>query len=621
MASVLPEIAAEGKGTLTDACDSKGRPASRATTGGWGCAAMILGAELFERMTTLGIAVNLAPYMTGTMHLGSAAAANTVTNFIGTSFMLCLLGGFIADSYLGRYLTIAVFTAVQSTVSSLVLAPPIYPSEIYIKHRNRSMQGVVVLTVSTVASGLRPAPCADVTGQSPDCVPADGKQLGMLYLGLYMTALGTGGLKSSVSGFGSDQFDESDDGERKKMMRFFNWFYFFVSIGALLAVTVLVYVQDNIGRRWGYGICAVGILAGLGVFLAGTRRYRFKKLVGSPLTQVAAVTAAAWSKRALPLPSDPSMLYDLDDAAATGEDLKGKQKLPHSKECRFLDHAAIINRAAGESPAEASKWMLCTRTDVEEVKQVARMLPIWATTIMFWTIHAQMTTFAVEQAALMDRGIGSSVFLIPAGSLTVFLVGSILLTVPLYDRLVAPIARRVTGNPHGLSPLQRVFVGLFLSITGMAAGALIERHRLTSSEHGVMLTVFLLMPQFLLVGAGEAFTYMGQLDFFLRECPKGMKTMSTGLFLSTCALGFFFSTVIVTIVHKVTGHGTNGSGGWLDNDLNQGRLDYFYWLLAVMSTVNLVFFTVAARGYVYKEKRLADAGIELADEEVMIGGH
>uniref|UniRef100_A0ACD5U4X4 Uncharacterized protein n=1 Tax=Avena sativa TaxID=4498 RepID=A0ACD5U4X4_AVESA len=597
METVLPETAAEaGKqgATLTDAWDYKGRPASRASTGGWGCAAMILGAELFERMTTLGIAVNLVPYMTGTMHLGSAAAANTVTNFIGTSFMLCLLGGFIADTYLGRYLTIAVFCAVQSA-------------------------GVMVLTISTVAPALRPATCADPTGQSADCVRADGTQLGVLYLGLYMTALGTGGLKSSVSGFGSDQFDESDDGERKKMMRFFNWFYFFVSIGALLAVTVLVYVQDNIGRRYGYGICAVGILAGLGVFLSGTRKYRFKKLVGSPLTQVAAVTAAAWSKRALPLPSDPSMLYDVDDAAAAGEDLKGKMKLPHSKECRFLDHAAVIDRES--SSAKASKWALCTRTDVEEVKQVVRMLPIWATTIMFWTIHAQMTTFAVEQASVMDRAIGGAGFLIPAGSLTVFLIGSILLTVPLYDRLVAPIARRVTGNPHGLSPLQRVFVGLFLSIAGMAAAALVERHRLTSSAHGVTLTVFLLMPQFLLVGAGEAFTYMGQLDFFLRECPKGMKTMSTGLFLSTCALGFFFSTLTVTIVHKVTGHGTEGSGGWLANNIDDGRLDYFYWLLAVMSAINLCFFTLAARGYVYKEKRLADAGIELADEEAMVVGH
>ena len=270
---------------------------------------MIEGAELFERMTTLGIAVNLVPYMTGTMHLGNAAAANTVTNFIGTSFMLCLLGGFVADSYLGRYLTIAIFTAVQAT-------------------------GVMILTISTAAPGLWPPPCSDAKGASPDCVPANGTQLGVLYLGLYLTALGTGGLKSSVSGFGSDQFDEAHDGERGKMLRFFNWFYFFVSIGALLAVTVLVYVQDNVGRRWGYGICAAGILVGLAVFLLGTRRYRFKKLVGSPLTQVAAVTVAAWNKRALPVPSDPDMLYDVDDAAAAGADVKGKQKLSHSKECR-----------------------------------------------------------------------------------------------------------------------------------------------------------------------------------------------------------------------------------------------------------------------------------------------
>ena len=54
-------------------------------------------------MTTLGIAVNLVTYLTGTMHLGNAASANVVTNFLGTSFMLCLLGGFVADTYLGRY--------------------------------------------------------------------------------------------------------------------------------------------------------------------------------------------------------------------------------------------------------------------------------------------------------------------------------------------------------------------------------------------------------------------------------------------------------------------------------------------------------------------------------------
>jgi len=74
-------------------------------------------AELNERLTTLGIAVNLVTYLTATMHLGNAESANVVTNFMGTSFMLCLLGGFVADSFLGRYLTIAIFTAVQASVS------------------------------------------------------------------------------------------------------------------------------------------------------------------------------------------------------------------------------------------------------------------------------------------------------------------------------------------------------------------------------------------------------------------------------------------------------------------------------------------------------------------------
>ena len=75
--------------------------------------------ELCERLTTLGIAVNLVTYLTDTMHVGNAAAANDVTNFLGTSFMLCLLGGFIADTYLGRYHTIAIFTAVQASVRKL----------------------------------------------------------------------------------------------------------------------------------------------------------------------------------------------------------------------------------------------------------------------------------------------------------------------------------------------------------------------------------------------------------------------------------------------------------------------------------------------------------------------
>nr|CAB3482189.1 unnamed protein product [Digitaria exilis] len=596
MVGLLPETnaaAAAESEVLLDAWDFKGRPAPRSSTGRWGAAAMILVAELNERLTTLGIAVNLVTYLTGTMHLGNAESANVVTNFMGTSFMLCLLGGFVADSFLGRYLTIAIFTAVQAS-------------------------GVTILTISTAAPGLRPSQCA---AGGDACERASGAQLGVLYLALYLTALGTGGLKSSVSGFGSDQFDETDATEKNQMMRFFNWFFFFISLGSLLAVTVLVYVQDNLGRAWGYGACAASIAAGLVVFLAGTRRYRFKKLAGSPLTQIAAVVVAAWRKRRIELPADPSMLYDIDvgklvavEEASTKKS-KRKERLPHTEQFRFLDHAAI-----NESPAsEPSKWRLSTLTDVEEVKTVVRMLPIWATTIMFWTVYAQMTTFSVSQATTMDRHIGSS-FQIPAGSLTVFFVGSILLTVPIYDRIVVPVARRFNGNPHGLTPLQRIGVGLALSVIAMAGAALteIKRLRVARDENvpngGVVpMSVFWLIPQFFLVGAGEAFTYIGQLDFFLRECPKGMKTMSTGLFLSTLSLGFFVSSALVAAVHKVTGD----RHPWIADDLNKGRLDNFYWLLAAICLANLFVYLVAARWYKYKAGRPGANGSVDADEPML----
>lgn len=191
-------------------------------------------------------------------------------------------------------------------------------------------KGVIILTISTVAPGLRPT----------DHKPATTGQLLVLYLALYLTALGTGGLKSSVSGFGSDQFDESNQQEKKSMMRFFSWFFFFISLGSLLAVTVLVYAQDNIGRQWGYGACAASIVVGLLVFLAGTRRYRYKKLVGSPLTQIAAVVVAAWRKRGLPLPGDPSALYNPEDE--DGGSSKGKQRLPHTKQFRYISEPLLL---------------------------------------------------------------------------------------------------------------------------------------------------------------------------------------------------------------------------------------------------------------------------------------
>jgi len=113
-----------------------------------------------------------------------------------------------------------------------------------------------------------------------------------------------------------------------------------------------------------------------------------------------------------------------------------------------LDKASIVaegdydEKNAGSAP---NPWKLCSVTRVEEVKMMIRLLPIWATTIIFWTTYAQMITFSVEQASTMERSFGN--FQIPAGSLTVFFVAAIMITLAIYDRLIMPLWKTWTVKP------------------------------------------------------------------------------------------------------------------------------------------------------------------------------
>lgn len=247
-------------------------------------------------------------------------------------------------------------------------------------------------------------------------------------------------------------------------------------------------------------------------------------------------------------------------------------------------------------------------TEVEEVKMVLNLLPIWSTCILFWTVYSQMTTFSIEQATFMDRNLGF--FVVPSGSLSCFLFIGILLFTSLNEKLFVPFARRFTSHPKGITSLRRIAVGLVFSAIAMASAAIVEkRRRELSLHHHVRISAFWLVPQFFLVGAGEAFAYVGQLEFFITEAPERMKSMSTGLFLSTLSMGFFVSSLLVSLVDEVT------RGGWIKNNLDRGRLDYFYWILAVLSVLNFLIFLVLSKGHEYKVQSF---GVGSDDGDVVV---
>lgn len=248
--------------------------------------------------------------------------------------------------------------------------------------------------------------------------------------------------------------------------------------------------------------------------------------------------------------------------------------------CSFLEKAAI-------RVDERDQLRVTTISEVEDVKTVIKLIPMWATCILFWTIDTQMDSFTIEQAAVMNHEHGK--FKIPTSSYSAWLYFSTIMFTFLYEHVFVGIAINHHGR-KGLTCLQKAGVGLVFSVVGMVAAAICEKRRKEFALlHGVNISAYWLAPQLVLLGAGEAFSF-GQFEFFNQETPKRMKSISTVFFLSTMAMGYFLSTLLVWATNMVT------NGNWLKTNLNQGNLDKFYWMLAILGVFNLLaFFYVASR--------------------------
>lgn len=119
----------------------------------------------------------------------------------------------------------------------------------------------------------------------------------MLFSGLYLVALGVGGIKGALPPHGAEQFDETTPGGRKHRSAFFNYFVFSLSCGALMAVTFVVWVEDNIGWQWGLATSTLTILFSIPIFLLGSTTYRIKVPAGSPITTMFKVTILIFKEK------------------------------------------------------------------------------------------------------------------------------------------------------------------------------------------------------------------------------------------------------------------------------------------------------------------------------------
>ncbi|KAL6911778.1 hypothetical protein ACP4OV_000583 [Aristida adscensionis] len=519
--------------------------------------AVILGFECLESIAFNGISTNLVVYLETVLHGSNLASASNVTTWYGTSYLTPIFGAIIADTFWGNYNTILISLLVYLLGMILVTFSAFLPTA-------AALGGTSFLGAQTIA-----------------------------FLGLYLVAVGSGGIRSSLLPFGAEQFDDDNAADREGKASFFSWFYLCVSFGPIISGVFIVWIQENVSWGLGFGIATACIALAFGAFVLATPLYKRRMPTGTPLKRLCQVVVAACRKIGHDLPADADMLYEVSDK------IDSQPIIAHTSEFAFLDKAAIISESDLEDITEevGSSWRLCTVTQVEELKILLRLLPIWATSIIVSAAYSQMNTTFIQQGSAMDMNILSVP--VPAASMGSFEVLCVMIWVLIYNKVIVPVLRGFSSDGNGEpSQLQRMGAGGLLMALSMVVAALAEMKRLDSASRGEVISIAWQIPQYFVLGGAEVFCYIPQLEFFFDEAPDTMKSTCTSLALLTIALGSYMSSLIYSVVAAFTA--TADSPGWISDDLNQGHLDYFFWMMAAMCTLNFVVYSAFAKNYKLK---------------------
>ncbi|XP_050156561.1 protein NRT1/ PTR FAMILY 7.3-like [Malus sylvestris] len=559
--------------TLDGTIDWYGRPAVRGRTGRWVAGILILVNQGLATLAFFGVGVNLVLFLTRVLGQDNAEAANNVSKWTGTVYIFSLLGALLSDSYWGRYKTCAVFQVI------FVL-------------------GLSLLSLSTYVFLLKPKGCGD---EKSPCGDHSTFEIGLFYISIYLIALGNGGYQPTIATFGADQFDEEDPNEGHSKISFFSFFYLALNLGSLFSNTILGYFEDKGIWTLGFWVSTGSAAMALVLFLCGTPMYRHFKPQGNPLSRFCRVVVAAtrkWNDEMTPSGED---LYEGEDQNKYSQN--ESRKIVHTHGFKFLDKAAIITPKEMNQMGKGAQnpWRLCTVTQVEEVKCILRLLPIWLCTILYSVVFTQMASLFVEQGAAMKTTISS--FHIPPASMSSFDILSVAAFIFIYRRVLDPLVSRLMKK--GLTELQRMGIGLVIAILAMISAGVVELFRLkyavkdcnTDCETPSSLSIFWQVPQYVLVGASEVFMYVGQLEFFNGQAPDGLKSFGSALCMTSISLGNYVSSLLVTVVMKISTR--DDMPGWIPGNLNKGHLERFYFLLAALTTADLLVYVLCAKWYKY----------------------
>ncbi|KAK4853593.1 hypothetical protein QYF36_011327 [Acer negundo] len=534
---------------------------NRNPKGGLKTLPFIIANEAFERVASFGLLPNMIFYLKNRYNMETTTATNLILFWTAATNIVPVIGAIVADSYVGRYPMIGF-----GSIASLL--------------------GMILLWLTTIF---------------PEATKPTTYQLMVLYASFGFMTIGAGGIRASSTAFGADQVINTGDNNLKKsgvLQSYFGWYNVAVTGSYIIAVTCIVYIQDHLGWTIGFGIPAVLMFLSAISFFLASPFYVKEKPSSNLLIGLVQVIVASYKYRHLNISSQAT-----DDVMYHRR--KDSNFLMPSDKLRFLNKACIIRNPELDLTLDgnaSNPWSLCTIDQVEELKALIKVIPIWSTGIIF-SINVSQGTLGAVQAKTMDRHITRN-FEIPAGSIGLFMMLTLTLWIALYDRVIIPVASKIRGKPSHLNTKLRMGIGIIFSSLSMASWAIVESVRRQRAikegfsddpEAVVDISAMWLLPHLVMDGLAEAFYAVAVKEFFYTEFPKTMSSIAINLIGVGTSVANMVASAILNAVDCVSRNG--GKESWVSNNINKGHYDYYFWLLAGLCMINFIYYLGCSKSY------------------------
>lgn len=400
----------------------------------------IVGNEACERYSYYGMRSILVVFMIQYLLFQEAQATSVYHLFVSACYLFPVLGAQISDRYLGKYKTI------------------LYLSIVY-------CLGHLVLALFENQTGM--------------------------YAGLFLIALGSGGIKPCVSAHVGDQFKAN---QKEALKKVFELFYWMINFGSFFSTLITPWMLKHYGPGPAFGIPGVLMFLATVVFWMGRHHY-----VHVPPTG---------------------------------------QKDPHGFTAVIF--SAFKNQAkkkAGQTWLEAA-LVEHEPKHIEAVRAVLGIGAVFSMVTVFWALFDQHGSTWVIQASKMNLNFMGIPF--EASQISAWNPIMVMALIPIFSSVIYPGLEKMGLR---MSPLRRMAGGMFVAATAFVIIALLQM----AIEGGNQLNVMWQFFPYLIITMAEVMISITGLEFAYTQAPRAMKSTIMSMWLLTV----FFGNILDAYVAQV----------------------------------------------------------------------